>query len=159
MKDYMKNGMDESLHEIMRKNVVIATRNYQQRVAALMHTIVRNPSNPLSVKHFSSKLEFQARGAGHHHSTLWLDINKIEQKVDLCQLNEMKHSKFSAICNCNIYLENHLSDSSKYNDSLDEFLKTRGIDPGDFERPKRKHRTFKYLEKLTNKQKETELNQ
>ena len=159
MEDYMKNEMDESLHEIMRKNVVIATRNYQQRVAALMHTIVRNPSNPLSVKHFSSKLEFQARGAGHHHSTLWLDINKIEQKVDLCQLNEMKHSKFSAICNCNIYLENHLSDSSKYNDSLDEFLKTRGIDPGDFERPKRKHRTFKYLEKLTNKQKETELNQ
>ena len=159
MEEYMKNEMDESLHEIMRKNVVTATRNYQQRVAALMQTIVRNRSNPLSVKHFSSKLEFQGRGAGHHHSTLWLDIEKIEQKVDLCQLNEMKHSISFTICNCNKYLESHLRDTAEYMESLDEFLKTRGIDPGNVKEKNRKHRTFKYLEKLMTKKKETELNQ
>ena len=65
--DYIENQMDETLHEVLRRNVVTATRNYQARVQALMQEIVRNPSNPLSVKHFSSKLEFQARGAGHNH--------------------------------------------------------------------------------------------
>ena len=59
MEDYIDNEMDESLHEVMRKNVVTATRNYQQRVEAVMQTIIWNPNNPLSVKHFSSKLEFQ----------------------------------------------------------------------------------------------------
>ena len=159
MEDYMKNEMDETLHEMMRKNVVISTRNYQQRVAALMQTIVRNPSNPLSVKHFSSKLEFQGRGAGHHHSTLWLDIIKIEQKVDICQLNKMRHAKFSAVCNCNKYLESHLRDQSEYKQSLDGFLKMRGIDPGNFKKLNGKHRTFRYLEKLASKQKKSELNQ
>ena len=71
------------MHEIMRKNVVTATRIYQARVQALMQEIIRNPSNPLSVEYFASKLEFQARGAGHNHGVLWLDIDKIEQKVDV----------------------------------------------------------------------------
>ena len=70
MEEYIENEMDESLHEVMRKNVVTATRNYQKRVEAAMKTIICNQSNPLSVKHYSTKLEFQARGAGHHHGTL-----------------------------------------------------------------------------------------
>ena len=74
LEDYLEN-MDETLHEVIRKNIVTSTRNYQQRVQTLMNTIVRNPNNPLSVKHFSSKLEFAGRGAGHNHGVLWLDIN------------------------------------------------------------------------------------
>merc|ERR1712105_248361 len=83
IEEYMNNEMDKSLHEVLRRNVVTATQNYQ----ALMQTIVRNQSNPLCVKHFSSKLEFQGRGAGHNHGVLWLDIDKIEQLVATRQLN------------------------------------------------------------------------
>ena len=83
MEDYIENEMDETLHETFRTNVVTATRNYQHRVQALMESIVKNPNNMLSVKHFSSKLEFAGRGAGHNHGVLWLDIGKLEQIVDV----------------------------------------------------------------------------
>ena len=85
--DYVANKMDETVHSLLKRNVVTATRNYQQRVQALMTNIVKHPSNPLSVKHYASKLEFQARGAGHHHGVLWLDIERIERKVDTHLLN------------------------------------------------------------------------
>ena len=88
MEEYIINELDETLHEVMRRNVVTATRNYQARVQALMQTIIRHPKNPLSVKHYSAKLEFQARGAGHNHGVLWLDTDKIGIKVDSRQLQE-----------------------------------------------------------------------
>ena len=76
MEDYVELEVDESLHAILRSYIVTATHNYQQRVLSVMQTIIKNPSNPLSVKHFSSKLEFAACGAGHNHGMLWLDIEK-----------------------------------------------------------------------------------
>ena len=57
LEDFIQNEMDETLHEVLRRNVVTATRNYQARVKTLMQTIIKNPSNPLSVKHSSIKLE------------------------------------------------------------------------------------------------------
>ena len=51
MEVYKEEIMDETLHEVVRRNVVTATRNYQQRVNALMKNIILHPSNPLSVKH------------------------------------------------------------------------------------------------------------
>ena len=90
--DYVADKMDETVHSLLKRNVVTATRNYQQRVQALMTNIVKHPSNPLSVKHYASKLEFQARGAGHHHGVLWLDIDRIERKVDTQLLDpELDH--------------------------------------------------------------------
>ena len=35
-------------------------------------------SNPMAVKYYSTKVEFQGRGAAHNHGVLWVDINKIE---------------------------------------------------------------------------------
>ena len=35
-------------------------------------------SNPMSVKFYSSKLEFQGRGAPHIHGTMWVDMEKME---------------------------------------------------------------------------------
>ena len=98
-----------------------------------MKTIVRNSSNPLSVKHFSSKLEFAGRGAGHNHGVLWLDIKKIEQKVDVQQLEHLKHH-LSALCQSHHCLPNycgqdhHLKNPSDVLPSLDQFLKTRGFE-------------------------------
>ena len=37
-------------------------------------------NNPMEVKYFSSKLEFQRRGAGHIHGTLWLDLDKLDSQ-------------------------------------------------------------------------------
>ena len=90
MEIYKEELMDETLHEILRKNVVTATRNYQQRVKALMKSIILHPSNPLSVKHFSKRLDFQGRGAGHDHGVLWLDMDKLQMKVDDYQLQHLK---------------------------------------------------------------------
>ena len=64
---------EELMDEIVRRNIVTATRNYHQRVNALMKSIVLHPSNPLSVKHFSKRLDFQGRGAAHDHGVLWLE--------------------------------------------------------------------------------------
>ena len=88
LQEFLNEWIDDTTHEVLRRNVVTATRNYQQRVQTLMTEIIRHPSNPLSVKHFASKLEFQARGAGHHHGVLWLDIDRIERKVDTRKLQQ-----------------------------------------------------------------------
>ena len=135
---YVKREMDKSLHEHLRRNVVTATRIYQARVQALMREIICKPSNPLSVKHFSTKLEFQHRGAGHHHGVLWLDIEKIQEKVDIQQLN---------VPTFNPYLDHHLKDPSSLTLYLDEFLRERSFDPklaGSTE----KHETLNLLEQL-----------
>ena len=137
LENYMENEVDETLHSIMRRNIVTATRNYQQRVLSVMQTIVKNPSNPLSVKHFASKLEFAARGAGHNHGTLWLDIDKIEKKVDVRQLDHLK-DHFSSTCKisencyfldiCQEFYEDHqLKNPSDVQIKLDIFLVTRGM--------------------------------
>ena len=89
MNDYIANEMDETLHTIFKKNVVTATRIYQQKVQALMQEIICNKNNPLSVKHYSIKLEFAGRGAGHNHGVLWLDIPQLERKVDMVNLQKL----------------------------------------------------------------------
>ena len=160
VEDYIEI-MDETLHEVIRKNIVTATRNYQQRVQTLMKTIVRNSSNPLSVKHFSSKLEFAGRGAGHNHGVLWLDIKKIEQKVDVQQLEHLKNH-LSALCQTYHCLPNycgqdhHLKDPSDVLPSLDQFLKTRGMETETPTKVKKNHITLRYLKKLLKKKKLTE---
>jgi hypothetical protein len=112
LEEYIKTEMDENVFDILRRNVVTATRNYQHRVEALMNTIVRSPKNPLSVKHFATKLEFQARGAGHNHGVLWLDIERIEQKVDIRQLD----------IRFNLENDHHLKDAADVGESLDTFF-------------------------------------
>ena len=116
-----------------------------------MQTIIRHPSNPLSVKHFASKLEFQARGAGHNHGVLWLDIDRIEQKVDMRQLKQDSSD--------GARLVHHLNDPTNVWDGLDKYLEDHTIIIKAREnKPKRKHATLKYLEKLLTKEKGTRLN-
>ena len=117
---YKDELMDETLHEVVRRNVVTATRNYQQRVNALMKSIILHPSNPLCVKHFSKRLDFQGRGAGHDHGVLWLDIEKIEMKVDDNQLQYLKNNLEAVLPNQIIYQSN-LRNSSEVKSELDLF--------------------------------------
>ena len=146
LEDYLKNVMDETLHEVIRKNIVTATRNYRHRVQSLMKTIILNPTNPLCVKHFSSKLEFAGRGAGHNHGVLWLDMNQLEKNVDVLQLDHLISD--SALCHLNIDMPNfsdddhHLKDPASLRTKLNKFLTLRGEKP-DTSIKKKNHLTFK----------------
>ena len=75
---FIEKEMEESIHEILRRNVVTATRNYQHRVKAFIKEIMTDTSSPMLVKYYSAKLEFQGRGACHNHGTIWVDTNKME---------------------------------------------------------------------------------
>ena len=79
--DILKSEVGKTHHELIRGNVIIATRYFQHRVKSFLNKIVLNNKNPLSVKHYSYRVEFQERGAGHIHGTLWLDMNKLENLV------------------------------------------------------------------------------
>ena len=79
LKEFINDELDISLHELIRGNVLLATRYFNQRVKKFINTIVMGPNNPMCGEHFTYKVEFQERGAGHVHGTLWLDLKKLEK--------------------------------------------------------------------------------
>ena len=79
LKDFLIEDVDDSLHELIRTNVLTATRNFQHRVEAFKKEILRGKNNPMKIKHMSYRVEFQGRGAAHIHGTLWVNIKKIEK--------------------------------------------------------------------------------
>ena len=81
LKEFLTEEVDESQHELIRCNVVTATRYFDHRVKCFLRDIVMDDSNPMSVIYFTYKVEFQARGAGHVHGTLWLDLHQLENLV------------------------------------------------------------------------------
>ena len=76
--DFLKEDIDETLHELIRTNVLTAVLNFNQRFTAFKKEVMFGANNPMEIEYFSSKLEFQMRGAGHIHGTLWLDLNKFD---------------------------------------------------------------------------------
>ena len=78
LKDYLAEDVDESFHELIKRNVMIATRNYRNRFDAFMKEIVMDESNPMCIGNWSAKLEFQGRGAPHNHGVLWADLKKMQ---------------------------------------------------------------------------------
>ena len=78
LKQFIEEEMDESIHEILRRNVVTATRNYQHRVKAFIKAIMLDSSNPMLVQYYSAKVEFQGRGAAHIHGTIWISTERME---------------------------------------------------------------------------------
>ena len=77
LENFLADECDESLHEIIRKNVFIATRNFIHRVKAFRQEIMMGKNSPLAIKNFCDKLEFQGRGAGHIHGVAWSDLKKV----------------------------------------------------------------------------------
>ena len=82
LREYLEQEVDESLHELIRTNVLNATRNFQHRVDAFIKNIIFGANNPMNVKNLSYKVEFQGRGAGHIHGVLWADMLKIQKGQD-----------------------------------------------------------------------------
>ena len=81
IKTYIKEEVNSSLHEIIRGNVLLATRYFNDRVKKFMDLIVMGDNNPMMVEYYTYKVEFQERGAGHIHGTLWLKLEMIERLV------------------------------------------------------------------------------
>ena len=77
--EFLREDVNESLHEMIRTNVLTATRNVHHRVEAFKKEILRGKNNEMKVKNMSHRVEFQGRGAAHIHGTLWLDMKKIEE--------------------------------------------------------------------------------
>ena len=82
LREYLKEKTDKSTHELIRRNVTNATRNYNHRVKGFIQNIVMNKNNPMAVKYYSTKVEFQGRGAAHNHGVLWVDLDKMEMYVE-----------------------------------------------------------------------------
>ena len=81
IKIFIEEDVEESLHELIRGNVLTATRYFQQRVKHFIDKVAMGKNNPMHVKNYTYKVEFQDRGAGHIHGTLWLRLDKIENMV------------------------------------------------------------------------------
>ena len=75
--------INDSMHDLLRKNVVMATRILKHRFQTFLHQIILNKENPMCVKDYSYKVEFQGRGAAHYHGVLWLDLSQLETKVKI----------------------------------------------------------------------------
>ena len=80
LNEFLSSEIDDSLHEMIRTNVLIATRNFHNRLVAFRNEVIMGTNNPMKVKYISYRIEFQARGAAHAHGTLWLDLKKIEEE-------------------------------------------------------------------------------
>ena len=59
---FLKEDMEESKHKLIRGNVVMATRYFHHRVRSFLSKIVMAKSNPMNVRHYTYKVEFQGRG-------------------------------------------------------------------------------------------------
>merc|ERR1719209_544453 len=95
---YLRDHVDENLHAMMKRNVLLATRNFQHRVETFRKEVIFGQNNPMKVRHISYRVEFQGRGAAHIHGVLWLDLKEIKvEGVNNSVLQEsyskLKHSQ------------------------------------------------------------------
>ena len=87
----IQNGIEMSLndflsqnvskHEFIRKNVLTATRNFNNRVKQFIKNIVMSKGSPMCVQYYNYRIEFQLRGAGHLHGVLWIDLDEIIKRM------------------------------------------------------------------------------
>ena len=81
LRQFIEEDVEVSFHELIRGNVLTATRYFQHRVQHFIRKIMMAESAPMPVKMYSYKTEFQARGAGHIHGVIWLDTHRLSKMV------------------------------------------------------------------------------
>ena len=81
---FMKEEENVTKYEFIRKNVLSATMHFDKRVREFMKTIVMNKTdeNKMPVTYHNYRVEFQQRGAGHIHGTLWLNLEELSSVMD-----------------------------------------------------------------------------
>ena len=53
LKEFLIEDVDDSLHELIRTNVLTATRNFQHRVNAFRNEVLMGENNRMNVKYIS----------------------------------------------------------------------------------------------------------
>ena len=76
---FLNENVNESKHEVIRKNVVLATRTFDHKVKTFLKEYVIGNAAGMQVEFYSYKVEFQARGAGHVHGVFWLMTHILER--------------------------------------------------------------------------------
>ena len=79
LKEYLEN---ENLHEMVKENILAITMNFDKRVHAFINKIVMGKKSPMNTKFYHYRVEFQARGAGHIHGVLWVDVKAIQEEMN-----------------------------------------------------------------------------
>ena len=62
LREFLDDDIADSKHELIRGNVVMATRYFHHRVKSFISKIVMSKSNPMHVTNYTFKTEFQERG-------------------------------------------------------------------------------------------------
>jgi hypothetical protein len=78
IEDYLEK---ESLHELIKNDVLTITRIFDHRVKMFINHIVMGKNNAMKVIFYNYRVEFQARGMGHIHGVLWCDLTEIEREA------------------------------------------------------------------------------
>ena len=81
LEDYMENCVDESKNEIIKRNVQLITRCFDQRVKSFVKNIIMGPGNKMKIILYSYRVEFQKRGHAHVHGCLWSDIDSMDKDI------------------------------------------------------------------------------
>ena len=93
-----QDTMDESLHDLLNKNIFLVTRMFDSRAQAFIkHILMKSDKSGLNIKHFCYRIEFQARGMPHIHGVLWLERDSIKKYLineDGFEFNQIEVPKF-----------------------------------------------------------------
>ena len=94
--DYLKDKRfcNDTRHTQIRKNVLTATRNFDDRAKSFLNHIIMAKANPMNNRLENHRIEFQTRGAAHIHGVLWVNFDaKFPNNIDNC-LIKSAFSKF-----------------------------------------------------------------
>ena len=79
LEEFLEN-MQESLHELFNKNILLITRMFDNRSRDFINNILMNQGKyGMKVVHYCYRIEFQARGMPHIHGVAWLDKESLKK--------------------------------------------------------------------------------
>ena len=78
LSDFLKKS-GQTVHELIQKNTFDVVRMFDNRIKSFIKNILLDKSEDgLQIKHYSYRVEFQARGMPHIHGVAWLDEDVVK---------------------------------------------------------------------------------
>ena len=122
---------NEGKHEFIRRNVLTATRNFNQRVKSFIKNIVMSKGGDMCVEYYNYRVEFQLRGAGHIHGVLWVDLDNF---IEHQSRKDDYYSSFTGLKKAFLSVNNEedpsLADCQMLQDYADMFISCTIKSPG-----------------------------
>jgi hypothetical protein len=72
----------QSLHELVRKNVLLVTQSFNNWVKAMVKNVIADKNNPMHSTFYNYRVEFQVRGAPHINGVLWVGYKEMEKVIE-----------------------------------------------------------------------------